>query len=101
MNDKSNGYWWCPFCQCRIEPQDVTNQETHDIRAGGCGNSVVWGIDLGLSYKQLQSENRELKKRLSRIEDKINSFAENTEDVKAEIRVVLLIAEVLELAEGK
>ncbi len=34
-------FWWCPDCQVRLEPVDVTYEETHDGRRGGCGGSVV------------------------------------------------------------
>lgn len=32
--------WWCPTCGCVVDPRDVTYQETHDARHGGCGNAV-------------------------------------------------------------
>lgn len=33
--------WYCENCERVIEPVDVTNNETHDIRAGGCGSEVI------------------------------------------------------------
>jgi hypothetical protein len=36
MEDK----WWCPNCNEWVSPRDVTYEETHDIRSGGCGNAV-------------------------------------------------------------
>ena len=32
--------WWCPTCQKHLPPTAVTFHETHDPRAGGCGNAV-------------------------------------------------------------
>jgi hypothetical protein len=32
--------WYCPACQVVVAPRDVTYQETHDVRAGGCGSRV-------------------------------------------------------------
>lgn len=37
----SECYWWCMFCKCVVEPQDVTYDESHDPRANGCGHGVV------------------------------------------------------------
>lgn len=36
MEDK----WWCPNCNKWVSPRDVTYEETHDIRSGGCGYAV-------------------------------------------------------------
>lgn len=32
--------WWCDNCQIEVEGRDVTFQECHDERAGGCGGFV-------------------------------------------------------------
>lgn len=32
--------WWCDDCGKEIEGRDVTYQERHDERAGGCGCAV-------------------------------------------------------------
>ena len=32
--------WYCPTCSTVIAPRDVTYEETHDVRAGGCGGRV-------------------------------------------------------------
>jgi hypothetical protein len=32
--------WWCDDCQKEIDGRDVTYQERHDERAGGCGCNV-------------------------------------------------------------
>lgn len=37
----ANG-WWCETCEKWIDPVDVTFQERHDERSGGCGESVDW-----------------------------------------------------------
>lgn len=34
--------WHCYKCGVDILPQHVTHNETHSIRMGGCGNSVLW-----------------------------------------------------------
>lgn len=36
------GEWWCPECKAEIASVNVTYQETHDERAGGCGCHVIW-----------------------------------------------------------
>lgn len=36
------GEWWCPDCKVEIASVNVTYQETHDERAGGCGCHVIW-----------------------------------------------------------
>lgn len=33
--------WWCPECQKYVDGRDVTFEETHDTRSGGCGYRVV------------------------------------------------------------
>jgi len=32
--------WWCPKCQMPVLGRDVTNDERHDVRHGGCGAFV-------------------------------------------------------------
>lgn len=34
------GKWYCPECNKLIDGQDVTFEETHDVRSGGCGCKV-------------------------------------------------------------
>ncbi len=36
--------WWCEHCQVWVDPCDVTYEETHDVRNGGCGNPVSYFI---------------------------------------------------------
>jgi hypothetical protein len=38
----AGGYWYCPECRMAIFPIDVTNDERHDPRYGGCGSCVIW-----------------------------------------------------------
>ncbi len=33
--------WWCPTCKKNIDGEEVTYEETHDERCGGCGQKVV------------------------------------------------------------
>lgn len=33
-------HWWCETCQRQVESVEVTYDETHDLRAGGCGQHV-------------------------------------------------------------
>lgn len=33
--------WWCPTCKANCRPDEVTYEETHDTRAGGCGDDVL------------------------------------------------------------
>lgn len=33
--------WWCPACEEPLEPKDVTFEEFHDVRRGGCGGKVI------------------------------------------------------------
>lgn len=35
-------FWWCPDCKVRLDPAEVSYEETHDGRRGGYGGSVVW-----------------------------------------------------------
>ena len=35
------GWWWCDNCKKWVHPKDVTYEETHDERAGGCGCGVL------------------------------------------------------------
>jgi hypothetical protein len=37
--------WWCDDCQKEIDGRDVTFQERHDERAGGCGCTVYLACD--------------------------------------------------------
>ena len=32
--------WYCPYCDEYLYPEEVTFEETHDKRAGGCGYPV-------------------------------------------------------------
>jgi hypothetical protein len=38
--DATRAGWWCPQCRREVLPAEVTYQETHDPRAGGCGHPV-------------------------------------------------------------
>lgn len=33
--------WYCPTCDTFVPPEHVTYEEQHDVRAGGCGGTVV------------------------------------------------------------
>lgn len=33
--------WWCPTCRTWLEWHEVTYEETHDVRVGGCGEEVL------------------------------------------------------------
>lgn len=33
--------WWCPTCEKYLEWDEVTYEETHDERIGGCGRDVL------------------------------------------------------------
>lgn len=35
--------WWCPNCRRWVQNNDVTYQERHDPRSGGCGEKVYAG----------------------------------------------------------
>ena len=32
--------WYCEYCNCVVDPTEVTYQERHDTRSGGCGRLV-------------------------------------------------------------
>jgi hypothetical protein len=32
--------WYCPICHTEVLPENVTFEETHDIRYGGCGHYI-------------------------------------------------------------
>jgi hypothetical protein len=34
--------WWCPECEKELAGAEVTFEETHDPRYGGCGSDVEW-----------------------------------------------------------
>jgi hypothetical protein len=36
----ARGCWYCLACDTFVPPENVTYEETHDPRYGGCGNSV-------------------------------------------------------------
>jgi len=46
------GYWYCPYCNVEVDPQNVTYQELHDT----CGHSVHFVEINKPSYEQLQAE---------------------------------------------
>lgn len=33
--------WYCETCKSTVDAVNVTYEETHDVRAGGCGGRVV------------------------------------------------------------
>lgn len=39
--DDERSKWWCPTCDKWLEWDEVTYEETHDERGGGCGYSVL------------------------------------------------------------
>jgi len=41
MND---GFWYCADCDRYVEPEEVTVEETHDLRADGCGGIVSFEV---------------------------------------------------------
>lgn len=36
----NEGKWWCQHCLSVVDPANVTYDETHDPRSGGCGGCV-------------------------------------------------------------
>ena len=42
LNDTWNPGWWCPACIRYCVWQEVTYEEVHDPRFGGCGGAVTW-----------------------------------------------------------
>jgi hypothetical protein len=32
--------WYCPHCDEYLAPEEVTFEEKHDVREGGCGHTV-------------------------------------------------------------
>ena len=44
MNDvtETKPQWWCADCGVNLDPRDVTYEETHDERRGGCGLVVTF-----------------------------------------------------------
>jgi hypothetical protein len=36
----NEGKWWCQYCLSVVDPVNVTYDETHDPRSGGCGGCV-------------------------------------------------------------
>jgi len=33
--------WWCETCKTHVSGRDVTEDERHDTRSGGCGSTVI------------------------------------------------------------
>ena len=33
--------WYCTWCECEVRPFNVTDDQRHDERNGGCGNELV------------------------------------------------------------
>jgi len=42
--------WWCPTCNTRLDVAEVTWDERHDERCGGCGEDVDWVEDESTVY---------------------------------------------------
>ena len=38
--DEPYNKWWCATCNQWIDGSEVTYEETHDLRCGGCGGFV-------------------------------------------------------------
>lgn len=38
-------FWFCPVCG-EVEQEEVTYEETHDVRFGGCGSDVEFRREL-------------------------------------------------------
>lgn len=36
------GRWWCDNCKRTVKPEEVTYEEVHCVKSGGCGFMVVW-----------------------------------------------------------
>lgn len=36
----NEGKWWCQYCLSVVDPVNVTYEQTHDPRYGGCGGCV-------------------------------------------------------------
>jgi hypothetical protein len=44
-NSPSPSQWLCEGCNTPVQSMHVTYEETHDVRAGGCGGKCVAHID--------------------------------------------------------
>ena len=42
LESDKKGYWYCENCDEKVDPEDVTYEETHDTRSGGCGKNVEY-----------------------------------------------------------
>jgi hypothetical protein len=62
------GYWYCPFCGVKVDPQDVTFEELHE----NCGHFVEWAEIDSVLHKTRWQRDR-YKRILFRILDMINS----------------------------
>ena len=92
--------WWCPKCKDIIPPEDVTYEETHDIRVGGCG------CDLTMNYADIfQSVNSYAQLIREYLRDSINMSKYNFLEWKIKrdtyLDVMASLVEILEEAKSQ
>lgn len=59
---KPTAHWWCPKCQSPVISRDVTNDERHDVRHGGCGAFVETDEPMGHYHASLDAIMPEVRK---------------------------------------
>lgn len=87
--------WWCSRCDREVEPFEVTFDERHDRRRGGCGCQVDGGRARGLAA--LQACVAELEVQLDQTRRNMEAQAERHLEA---VRVVGAGAERIEELEG-
>lgn len=40
----ATSHWWCQICGRALNPDEVTFEEFHDARSGGCGGKAEWKL---------------------------------------------------------
>jgi hypothetical protein len=65
------GYWYCPYCGVKVDPQDVTyHAEYHK----DCGHPAQWVDKDHPTYNQLRAENKQLREGVKEYKDLLEWF---------------------------
>ena len=56
---KYEGFWWCPGCKKRVQPIDVTFEETHE----DCGYQVIWKEQIIEQSQQVELPSDKLRRK--------------------------------------
>jgi hypothetical protein len=68
--------WWCLGCNTLVRDYDVTFQERHDLRFGGCGGKCIPYENYNDTVATFIRENKRLADTCSRLEAELNKYRE-------------------------